>query len=161
MAHARCRRHTGRGHVAGGHACPRVHTDARVGRHVAEGVGIWRAHGLVGPGKFIGAVMQMLTAPLHYIGASSIYFCRVGLCPHGNYLCRTRGATRGVGFDREEERLIDRVDPSPCDHQSRHVLKNRISERDQRTYQMTRGSVGSVRFSSQGDHRGSSGRTEI
>ena len=30
----------------------RVHVDARVGRHVAMGggVGIWRAHGLVGPG---------------------------------------------------------------------------------------------------------------
>ena len=28
-----------RGHVAGGHACPRVHADARVGRHVAGRVG--------------------------------------------------------------------------------------------------------------------------
>ena len=34
----------------------RVHVGARVGRHVAEGVGIWRAHGLVGPGKIVGAV---------------------------------------------------------------------------------------------------------
>ena len=77
----------------------------------------------MGPGKFIVAVTQMLTAPLHYIGASSIYFFRVGVCPHGKYLCRTRGATRGVRFDCEEERLIDHVDPSPRDHQSRHVLK--------------------------------------
>ena len=28
----------------------RVHVGARVGRHVAEWVGSWRAHGLVGPG---------------------------------------------------------------------------------------------------------------
>ena len=35
VAHARRRRRTGRRHVAGGHACPRVHADARVGRHVA------------------------------------------------------------------------------------------------------------------------------
>ena len=105
---------------------PRVSTrpaDARVGRHMAGGVSIWRAHRLVGPCKFTGAVTQMLTAPLHYICASAIYFFRVGLYPHGNYLCRTRGATRGVGFDREEERFIDRVDPSPRDQQSRHVLK--------------------------------------
>ena len=38
VAHARRRRRTGRGHVAGGHACPWVHADARVGRHVAGGV---------------------------------------------------------------------------------------------------------------------------
>ena len=106
----------------------RVHVGPRgcpCGVPRGRGVGVWRAHGLVGNGKFIGAVMQMLTAPLHYIGASSIFFFRVGLCPHGNYLCRTRGASRGIGFDREEERFIDRVDPSPCDHQSRHVLKIR------------------------------------
>ena len=29
---------------------PRVHANARVGRHVAERVGRWRAHGLVSPG---------------------------------------------------------------------------------------------------------------
>ena len=28
-----------------------VHADARVGCHVAMGVGIWRVHELVGPGK--------------------------------------------------------------------------------------------------------------
>ena len=36
----------------------RVHAEARVGRHVARGVGIRRAHVLVGPGKMIGAVTQ-------------------------------------------------------------------------------------------------------
>ena len=94
----------------------------------------------------------MLTVPLHYIGASSIYFFRVGLCPHENYLCRTRGATRGVRFDREDERLIDPVDLSPRDHQSRHVLKNRISERDQRTYMRTPGSTRSVQSASRFHH---------
>ena len=37
---------------------PRVHADARVGCHVAGGVVIWRAHGLVGPGKIVGAVTR-------------------------------------------------------------------------------------------------------
>ena len=65
----------------------------------------------------------MHTAPLHYIGASPFCFFRVELCPHGNYLYKTRGATRDVGFHRVEERFIDRVDPSPRDHQSRHERK--------------------------------------
>ena len=48
VAHATLKQRTGRGHVAGGHACPRVHMDSRVGRHVAargsagEGpIGLW------------------------------------------------------------------------------------------------------------------------
>ena len=36
----------------------RVHANARAACHVAGGVGIWRAHGLVGPGKMSGAVTQ-------------------------------------------------------------------------------------------------------
>ena len=35
-----------------------VHVGARVGRHVAGEVRMWRAHGLVGPGKYFGAVTQ-------------------------------------------------------------------------------------------------------
>ena len=35
-----------------------VHVGARVGRHVAAGGRMWRAHGLVGPGKYFGAVTQ-------------------------------------------------------------------------------------------------------
>ena len=35
-----------------------VHVGARVGRHVAEEVRMWRAHGLVAPGKYFGAVTQ-------------------------------------------------------------------------------------------------------
>ena len=42
--------------------CGRVprgrHADAREGRHVAREAGKWRAHGLVGPGKYFGAVTQ-------------------------------------------------------------------------------------------------------
>ena len=41
------------------HMSTQVHADARVGRHVAMGVDIWRAHGLVGPGKKFGVVTQM------------------------------------------------------------------------------------------------------
>ena len=39
----------GRGHVAGGHACPRESTWAPVWGATWQGVSIWRAHGLVGP----------------------------------------------------------------------------------------------------------------
>ena len=44
-----------RRHVARGHASPREYPR---GRHVARGVGIWRAHGLVGHGNRIGALTQ-------------------------------------------------------------------------------------------------------
>ena len=54
VAHARRMWRTGRRHVAGGHACPRVHVDARVGRHVAGAVGSWRAHGYSGSWLGIG-----------------------------------------------------------------------------------------------------------
>ena len=47
---------TGHRHVAGGLACSWVHADTRVGATWQERVGIWRAHGLVGPRKMIGAV---------------------------------------------------------------------------------------------------------
>ena len=43
----------GAGGAQGAHTwqeATRVHADARVGHHVACGVGIWRAHGLGGPG---------------------------------------------------------------------------------------------------------------
>ena len=69
----------------------------------------------MGPGKFIGTVTQRLTAPLHYIGARLYIFFRVGLCPHGNYLCMRRGDMAGVGCGQDDG---DRVDQSPRDHQS-------------------------------------------
>ena len=43
------------GHVAG---ATRVHADARVVPRGRVGAGIWRAHGLVGPGYRIGTVIQ-------------------------------------------------------------------------------------------------------
>ena len=81
VAHARRRWRTGRGHVGGDHACPRVHADARVVRHVVERVGIWRAHRLVDPGKKFGAVTQMrYLAPSFNLNFLHFSF-RVGLCP--------------------------------------------------------------------------------
>ena len=81
VAHARRRWRTGRGHVAGGHACPRVHANARVGRHVAGRVGRWRAHGLVGPCKIVGAVTRKrYTAPYFMLDVLYLFF-RVGLYP--------------------------------------------------------------------------------
>ena len=44
-----------------------VHADAREGRHMARGVGKWRAHGLVGPSESIGAVKRMRYALLCFI----------------------------------------------------------------------------------------------
>ena len=81
MPYAKRKWRTRRGHVAGGHSCPRVHADARVGRHVAKRVGIWRPYGTVGPGKMFGALTQMrYRAPTFKLK----FFCflfRVGLCP--------------------------------------------------------------------------------
>ena len=57
-----------------------------------------RAHGLVGPREFIGAVTQMRTAPPKFNRVFLLYFLRVGLCSHTAYLCRTRGRTTSVGF---------------------------------------------------------------
>ena len=59
-----------------------VHADTRVGHHVAcGGVGIWRAHGLVGPGKKFGAVTQMrYRASVFNLTFFKNFFC-VGLCP--------------------------------------------------------------------------------
>ena len=59
-----------------------VHEDARVGRHVAMGVSIWRAHGLVGPSKKFGAVTQMrYRAPIFNLDTFGHFF-RVGLYSH-------------------------------------------------------------------------------
>ena len=56
-----------------------VHADAREGRHVARGAGVWRAHGLVGPSESIGAVTQMRYRALPFIRADFPVFLRVGL----------------------------------------------------------------------------------
>ena len=54
----------------------------------------------MGPGKFIGAVTQMLTAPLSFIVAISIFFIRVGLCPHEKSPCKTCGGIMGFRGNR-------------------------------------------------------------
>ena len=95
VAHTRRRWH---GHVAGGHAGPRRRP---WGAPHGMGVDKWRAHGLVGPGKYIGAVTQMRTAPLCFIVAIfCLLFC-VGLCPAEFTHCRWRGRTVGVGWDHD------------------------------------------------------------
>ena len=65
-----------------------------------RGVVRWRAHGLVGHGKYIGAVTQMRTAPLSFIDIIFILFFRVGLCSHTVLMSRWRGGCIGVGFYR-------------------------------------------------------------
>ena len=78
VAHARRRRRTGRGHVAGGHATTRVHVGARVGRHVAGRAGRWRAHGYSGPWLESGgdnANYSILAPP--YLTASFLFISSV------------------------------------------------------------------------------------
>ena len=82
VAHARRRWRTGRRHVAGGHACPRRSTRTPMwGATWQWGVGIWRAHGLVGPSKKFGAVTEMRYRAPIFILTIFIYFFRVGRCP--------------------------------------------------------------------------------
>ena len=58
-----------------------VHVDARVGHHVASEVGRCRAHGIVGPGKELGAVTQKrYRTPLFKLTNRHIFF-HMGLCP--------------------------------------------------------------------------------
>ena len=62
----------------------RVHGSTRApvwGATWHERVGIWRAHGLVGPGKKFGAVTQMCYCAPIFILTFFIYLFRVGLCP--------------------------------------------------------------------------------
>ena len=71
----------------------------------------------------------MRTTPLAFIMVKFYYLFRVGLCPHGNLplqdACLHQSHRRG-------SQAVDRVDLSPRDHQSRHVLKNRSKWGDQR-----------------------------
>ena len=144
VAHAGRRRRTERGHVAGGHAYTRVHVGARVGCHVAGKVGKWRAHGLVGPGKMLGAVTQMRYRAPHFIDDLFVFSFRVGLCSHTTYLfCRWRGRTTRVGFHQDDG---DRVDPSPRDRQLGTCAKSVLSDGDRKAYLLTRGIARIVRF---------------
>ena len=61
----------------------RVHASTRtpVWGATWQRVGIWRAHGIVGPGKIVGAVTRKrYSALLFILNALQIVF-RVGLCP--------------------------------------------------------------------------------
>ena len=71
--------HKWRGRVA---EATRVHADARVAPR-GRGAGRWRPHGLVGPGEYIGVVMQGHYSAPHFICAGSFFFLRVGLCSRG------------------------------------------------------------------------------
>ena len=92
-----------------------------------QGVGRWRAHGLVGPGKYIEAVTQMLTAPLHFIRANSIFLFRVGL---GSRRIDPLRVTWHLGGRRIRSRDVDRVDPSPPDRDQNTCIKSNLSEID-------------------------------
>ena len=50
---------------------------------VSEEAGIWRAHGFVGPGEYIGAVTQGHYSGPHYILVNFHFLFRVRLCSHG------------------------------------------------------------------------------
>ena len=63
----------------------------------------------MGPGKYIGAVTQMRTAPLSFIVENVICFFCVGLCPHGKSPCRTHGDIVGFQGDREASIAWTRV----------------------------------------------------
>ena len=111
VAHARRRRRTGHGHVAGGHPSPRRSTRTPVwGATWQWGVGIWRAHGLVGLGKYIGAVTQMHTAPLHFIRAIPLRFLRVGLWSVGVLPLQDMWRQGGCRMNGLRLRCIDVVD---------------------------------------------------
>ena len=100
------------------HVSTRVHVGTPVGRHVAGEVGIWRAHGLVGPGKILGAVIRKrYTAPQFKLGFLHL-FLRVGLCPtrflpvqdawrlSGRWIPSERRRSRGPEFTRSSNQHV-------------------------------------------------------
>ena len=86
------------------------------------GVRIWRAHGysgaLVREGG--GNTFNPSLSPSYLTAWFSHIFSVWDYIPHGSYLCRKRSSPPDVGCDLDGE---DRVDPSPRDHQIRHVRK--------------------------------------
>ena len=133
-------RHGTQGHVANragpheGHVAHRVRTRGRRPRvstrtpvRAPRGERGWRVrvlgrgHGLVGPGDSIGAVTQRrYRGPLFYRKIFPFFLC-VGLSS-----CRVLPLRATWMHDKCQMRSDggDRVDRSPRDHQSRHVLKN-------------------------------------
>ena len=139
MAHARRRRRTGRDHVAGGHA------DARVGCYMAGGgVGIWRAHGLVGPGKILGAVTRKrYTAPQFKLDFLHLFF-RVGLCPTRFLNVQV---TRRLHVRWMISWGVDHVDLSPRDRNHSTCVICTSSDHDRSAKRSPRGTIRSVRSS--------------
>ena len=91
-----------------------VHADARVGCHVARG---WPLEGPRVSGPWLGVWggnANALSRPNFYTHEFG-FSIRVGLCSCKFFLCRRRGCTVGVRFDRDDG---DHMDPSPSDHQS-------------------------------------------
>ena len=119
VAHARCRRHTGREHVAGGHACPRRSTRRPV-RGATWHVG-WHMEGpqVIGPCLGVwGGNANVLPRPYFSAKLSPCFLPCGTMFPHVFLFCRLRGDTTSVGCSQDGG---DRVDPSPRDHQIKHV----------------------------------------
>ena len=93
---------------------PRGSTWAPLWGATWQRVGKWRAHGIVGPSKIVGAVTQMCYRTSIFKHVISKYFFRVGLCSHTIHFCRLRGGREIVGCGRDDD---NHVDPSPRDHQ--------------------------------------------
>ena len=135
----------------------RVHVGTRWGATWQVGLADGGPTGIVGPGKRVGAVTQLLDicAPLFNRALSTILF-RVGLCSHGISLLQVTWPHR---TSRIQAQGVDRVDPSPRDHRLQHVRKKiRVSGRDQRAYLMTRGCAMNVRSSLRFHHASSNDR---
>ena len=78
------------------------------------GVSIWRAHGILGPGKIVGAVTRKhYTAPIFILDFARFFF-HVGLCSHTFFFLQ---ATWPHDWRWMRSDDGDRVDPSPRDHQ--------------------------------------------
>ena len=75
----------------------------------------------MGPSKKLGAVTHFF-GPL-FNHALCTFFFRVGLCSHGISLFQVTWPHR---THQIQARTLDRVDPSPRDHPSKHVLKKEI-----------------------------------
>ena len=110
VAHPRRRWRTERKHLAGRHGCPRGSTQTPVWGATLKGVAIWRAHWLVGPGKYIGAVTQMRTAPLSFIVTIPHLLFRVRLCPTESYLLRVTWRSSERWIDGFQVKHVDAMD---------------------------------------------------
>ena len=84
-----------------------------------------------------------LTAPFPF------FLFRVGLCSHGISLLHVTWPHR---TRRIQARTLDRVDPSPYDHPSKHVLKRETKCIRSRAYLVTHDAAMSVRSLSRFHH---------